>query len=68
MTREKYWAKDLLRCTKKQQFNLLTKYENYVYNIYKNTTSFLVKKSMVKKYEIMYYKYIRKLTVNSFEN
>ena len=29
---------------------------------------FLVKKNMVKKYEIMYDNYIRKLTVNSFEN
>ena len=60
--------KDLSRCTKNGTFNLLTKCEKYVYNIDKNVTSFLVKNSMVKKYEIMYYSHIRKLTVNSFEN
>ncbi|OAD87155.1 hypothetical protein HMPREF2738_02859 [Clostridiales bacterium KLE1615] len=39
-----------------------------MYNIYKNVVVFLVKNSMVKNYEIMYYNHIRKLTVNSFEN
>lgn len=60
--------KDLWKCTKNGTFNLLTKCEIYVYNIDKNVASFLVKNSMVKKYEIMYYNHIRKLTVNSFEN
>lgn len=68
MTQEKYWVKDLWKFNKNVTFNLPIKCENQVYNIYKNVVAFLVKNSMVKNYEIMYYKHIRKLTVNSFEN
>ncbi len=60
--------KVLWRFAKKRLFNLLTKCEKYVYNIDKNVIAFLVKNSVVKKSEIMYYNAIRKLTVNSFEN
>lgn len=38
-----------------------------MYNIYKNVFNFLLKTSMVKNYKIMYYNYIRKLIVSSFE-
>lgn len=68
MTQEKCWARVLWRSTKNSPFNPLKKCEKYVYNIDKNVLPFLVKNSVVKKYEIMYYNAIRKLTVNSFEN
>ncbi len=67
MMQEKYWEKVLWKYTKNSSFNLLTKCEKEVYNISKNDLTFLLKNSMVKKYEIMYYSRIRKLTVNSFE-
>ena len=68
MTQEKYWVKVLWKYNKNVVFNPLIKCENQVYNIYKNVVVFLVKNSMVKNYEIMYYNHIRKLTVNSFDN
>lgn len=67
MMQEKYWEKVLWKYTKNSGFNLLTKCEKEVYNISKNDLTFLLKNSMVKKYEIMYDSRIRKLTVNSFE-